>query len=326
MNSNLNKKNLFPTKSITPESRASVTSSNDFAAPPAHNHMEHMKSYTLESISSTTIHGIDQLFKPNKRIGLKLVWLVFLVASTGGCAYFIVNSTIEYFRYEVVTKIQVFNEKPQIFPTVAICNLNIFSTPQTIEFGRRLLASNDLGDPFANTSSTGLNFTLAQVNLLVKYLLSVNLKNPMLNNSDLQLFNTSFDDFVISCTFNLLPCYSHMFKPYFDENLGSCYLFNFEGIQPEPFYSSRPGFLNSFKIELFLPELTDPYSFATVAGAYVTIMNASQTKIDFNGITAPVGTKTFIGVTKKRFFFHFFIFNRILSKIIIIINKTKKEK
>lgn len=255
-----------------------------------------MKSYALEAISSTTIHGIDQLFKSNKRPGLKCLWLLFLVASTAGCGYFIANSVIEYFSYEVVTKIQVFNEKPQLFPTVAICNLNLFTSRESIEFGKQMLAANHLPDPFGDTSAIGVNFTLAQVNIMGKYLLSINLKNSLLNTTIFELFQVRYEDFIYSCTFNLLPCDKTQFKYYFDENLGSCFIFNYKGIQPEPFYSSRPGFLNSFKLELFVPEFTDPFSFATFSGAYVAFMNASETKTPFDGITASVGKKTYVKV------------------------------
>lgn len=290
MNSNRNRK--IPSAS---KPNPVVFPSSQTTNPNLNHTQEHLKRYTHDAITSTTIHGIDKIFTPRHSV-LKIIWIVFFLASTGGCAYFIANSIIEYLRFEVVTKIQVFYEKPQLFPTVAVCNSNLFPSNESVTIAKQLLANQNLPDPFGDTSIAGLNFTLAQTNILVKYLIAANLKNPQLSPDVLKIFNTSFENFIYSCTFNLLPCDASMFKPYFDDTFGSCFIFNYKDIKPTQFYSSRSGFLNSLKLELFINDSVDPYTFSQTASAYVAILNASETKLDFNGIFASVGAKTYIGV------------------------------
>ena len=253
-----------------------------------------IKLYILDAISSSTIHGIDKIFKP-RRIFLKILWLTFFIASTAACGFFIANSIMSYLRFEVVTKVQVIYEVPQLFPTVAICSSNVLNNNETIEFGKKILEKNGLTDPFRNTSALGLNLTLAQVNLLIRFLVASNLESQQ----ELQNMSIKYDEFFMSCTFNLQPCDGSMFEWYFDIIFGSCFRFNYKSVKPRPFYSYRAGLLNSLKVELFAPLLTDPYSFAIGSGAYVVVQNASDTVIGQRGIGVEVGSETLIQVNSS---------------------------
>ena len=53
--------------------------------------------------------------------------------------YFIILSIQEYFNYDVITNIRLYNEIPSIFPMVTICNLNLFTT----NFSRDILINLD---------------------------------------------------------------------------------------------------------------------------------------------------------------------------------------
>ena len=170
-----------------------------------------IKSYILEAISSSTIHGIEKIFKP-RRTFLKVLWVTFFMASTAACGFFIANSIISYLGYEVVTKVQIIYEVPQLFPTVAICSSNVLNNNETIEFGKKILEKNGLSDPFSNTSALGLNLTLAQVNLLMRFLIAGNLQIQQ----DIQNMSIKYDELFMSCTFNLQPCDGSMFEWYFD--------------------------------------------------------------------------------------------------------------
>jgi hypothetical protein len=255
------------------------------------NESDEIKSYIIEAITSSTIHGIDKIYKP-RRTFLKVLWIIFFMASTAACAYFIANSIITYFQFEVVTKVQVIYEVPQLFPTVAICNSNILSNDEMIEFGKKILEQNGLPDPFRDTSALGMNMTLIEVNVMIKFMVASYLKIQ----PDIKNMSTKFDELFMSCTFNLQTCDESMFEWYFDINYGSCFRFNHKNVQPKQLYSYRAGTLNALKVELFVPLLTDPYSFSVGTGGYVVIQNASETLIGDRGIGVAVGTETLIQV------------------------------
>ena len=276
-----------------------------------------IKLYILEAITSSTIHGIDKIFKP-RRTFLKIFWLIFFIVSTAACAYFIANSIMTYLRFEVVTKVQVIYEVPQLFPTVAICSSNIINNNKMIEFGKKILKQNGLPDPFRDTSVFGFNLTLAQVNLLIKYMVASSLKSQ----EDIKSMSIKYNDLFMSCTFNLQPCNESMFEWYYDIIFGSCFKFNYKNIQPRQLYTFRAGSLNSLKVELFAPVPTDPYSFAIGTGAYVVIQNASETSIGQRGIGAAVGTETLIQVINILFSIHKSFDTKLLI-LSIILNRLR---
>jgi hypothetical protein len=253
-----------------------------------------IKSYLTEAALSTTTHGIDKIVM-TKRNFLKLAWILLFLGSIAACSYFIANTVIEYLDYEVVTKIQVIYEVPQLFPTVSICNLNIFNNKQSIEFAKKILSENNITDPF-NHSFVGFHMTPPLVGILVKNLVAANFRNPNLTQDAIQHLGINYDEFIISCTFNIEPCNSSLFEWYFDITYGSCFKFNPNNGSHSGLHSYRAGSLNGFRIELFIADLSDPYSFSSDSGAYVSVQNATDTSPNHVGVKAQVGTDTDIQV------------------------------
>jgi len=64
-----------------------------------------------------------------KNSPLKLFWLVCFLLFSGGTTLLVLTNIFEYYMYEVVSKIEIINEKPIEFPAVTICNANPFTTP-----------------------------------------------------------------------------------------------------------------------------------------------------------------------------------------------------
>ena len=61
----------------------------------------------------------------------KFIWLVLFLAFSGGTVWLVTTGLIEYFDYEVVSKTEIFNERPVEFPTITICDNNPFSPKLT---------------------------------------------------------------------------------------------------------------------------------------------------------------------------------------------------
>lgn len=255
-----------------------------------------IKAYVTESILTSTTHGIDRIIRTN-RVSLKIIWLTFFAASTAACGYFIARNIIDYLKYEVVTKIEVIYEVPQLFPTVSVCNANILSTNSSVEFSKHVFDSLDVSNPFSNTAQfIGFNMTPAQISLLMKYVVISNFQSPNITKADLKQYGVTYEDFFLSCTFNLKACDTSIFEWYFDIKFGSCFRFNYQGMSPGPLYSYRPSDFNGLRVELYIPDITDVYSFSSDTGAYVIINNASVTSNSLVGVRAEVGAQTNIQV------------------------------
>ena len=72
-----------------------------------------------ETCESSSIHAIPNITK-NKYYSIKLVWLVCFLISTAFCGYSIFNSLVDYFQYNVVTKMVVEKANKLIFPIITI--------------------------------------------------------------------------------------------------------------------------------------------------------------------------------------------------------------
>lgn len=51
------------------------------------------------------------------------MWISFFILSTSASIHLIYMSFLDYYRFDVITDINVINENPSIFPTITICNL-----------------------------------------------------------------------------------------------------------------------------------------------------------------------------------------------------------
>lgn len=59
---------------------------------------------------------------------LKFVWLVCFLLFSAATAFCVARNLHDYYSFEVVSKIEIVNEKPIEFPAITICNANPFTT------------------------------------------------------------------------------------------------------------------------------------------------------------------------------------------------------
>ena len=71
-------------------------------------------------VLSTTCHGIPDLFRTDRTL-LKIIWIIFLIVSTGACGWMITKSVTDYFEYDVITKIKIIQENEMVLPAVTLC-------------------------------------------------------------------------------------------------------------------------------------------------------------------------------------------------------------
>lgn len=94
---------------------------------------EPIKQVLMEWAEVSTSHGLPRVLRV-KRLYLKIIWGLCFLGSLGFCIFLIYRSISDFLEYQVVTQIRLIPERPIIFPTVTICNLNPLVTKEANNF------------------------------------------------------------------------------------------------------------------------------------------------------------------------------------------------
>ena len=178
---------------------------------------EHAKVLIAQWSLLTTFHCYPKIFQ-DKNIVLKLIWTFIFVAFSVLTAWLVIKAMIDYFQYELTSKIQVINEKPTFFPAVTICNTNAFSSLQ---------AQHLIEQKFKETYDVDLE-SLAYKDVFSK-LMQVNDITRLYANSpaftDEQRLSMGFVSYenIQLCIFNGKVCTLNWMYSY---EYGNCYVFN----------------------------------------------------------------------------------------------------
>ena len=168
------------------------------------------KENLLKWFESTSIHGLSNINR-SKYLIFKILWMIILLISTTACFYIIINSLIDYLKYDVVTKIRIHSETPTDFPMIYICPKNPFLKKNSIEW---------------------INKTTNITNLFYKedlfYIFKLIFSNQNYSDSIKKSFGYSLDEMMIKCFIGSAECYKNNFKWSYNYFYGNCYLFNSE--------------------------------------------------------------------------------------------------
>jgi hypothetical protein len=78
-----------------------------------------------EAMATTSSYGFPFIAKA-ELLALKIMWIVAMLFLTALAIKYSIDALVSYLDFDVVTRFQVINESPAIFPTVSICEL-VFS-------------------------------------------------------------------------------------------------------------------------------------------------------------------------------------------------------
>ena len=78
------------------------------------------KQKITELLSSSTSHGLPNIVKA-KNLHTKITWSIFFIISTGVGLYYVIDSILDYLKFQTITNIKVTREKQSQFPTVSFC-------------------------------------------------------------------------------------------------------------------------------------------------------------------------------------------------------------
>ena len=90
-----------------------------------------VKETCLEWSLRSNLDSFVKIFEYKDNLFAKFIWGVILFFLSGITFWSISKIILEYFNYEVVSKIQVIYENPTKFPTITICDNNPFTTIQS---------------------------------------------------------------------------------------------------------------------------------------------------------------------------------------------------
>jgi hypothetical protein len=259
-----------------------------------------IKLKSTELLSFSSFHGIPNIIH-TKRNRIKVIWWLFLLASISTCSYLVTQSVLNYFKFDVITKIRHIKDQPTLFPRVSICNSNMFTTNYADEFIKKKLEDYGIGDIY-NSSVLENLFPSDTRNSFFnklefsKYLVKSYAKSQRTSDEERRKLGYDIKDILISCKFNGNECSEEDFVWSYDFYYGNCFDFNSgldkNGKQIDLKLSTKSGRIDGLQIELFVgvPQNLDLFTFNS--GAILIINNQSYNQLEENGVYVAAGYET----------------------------------
>jgi hypothetical protein len=256
-----------------------------------------MKQVILKSCELSTMHGIPNLVRTHK-LPIKLMWIFFITVSTALCAYLIIQNITNYLTFNVVTKIRDLNEFPSTFPTISICNADLFSSENnSIEYLKRVGVDElNLPDIFNDKIAAELdaNGSLADIGSYY-YFFGISGTNA-LNVTAKKSLGYDINDILISCTYFNQDCDASDFVWFWHYVFGNCFKFNSgfdsNGNRVELKTGSGNGIFSGLNL-VFFSGLSDKLKRAYIdqgLGMVIFIHNSSTSPLTINPITIQSNT------------------------------------
>jgi hypothetical protein len=212
--------------------------------------------FIKDNLANSQSHGIPKIIKEENKI-VKLMWVFCVIASSIACLAIIIINVVGFYKYEVTTKIRTVHELPTTYPTVKICNKNMFTTSFGLSFIKDIIKVNNLTDIFdksANSQWSTMNISDKTKAINEAILLS---KQNAFSLSDQDKRSLSYDisDILISCSFDGRECVLTDFIWRFDRFFGSCFIFNSgfdqNGDSVPLKVNKQPGKFNGLKLLIY---------------------------------------------------------------------------
>ena len=263
------------------------------------NHMKKIiKEKFVEFSSVSTSHGYPNIFRTKYR-SIKILWLFCLSIAIGVCLLLLIRGIKAYLEYGVITNIDVIDERPTLFPTITICELEKFQT----EFAADLFRETYFKEYGKNLDDDIDNFNNTIYNKIYK-LATAKAASPSFGDANRRKLGYIFNDW---CSFNndYSLCTYYDFKWNYDYTYGNCYKYN-SGINASlsqlPLkYSYKAGYtygLNIFSVISGSKNNYSRFNIQKYQGVVIFIHDSKHKPIISNGIQILAGTNVNIGMKK----------------------------
>jgi hypothetical protein len=252
------------------------------------------KKLCKECFSSSTSHGLPNIFRTNNRI-IQIIWLTCFLISTGMCAFMVGRSIIDFLSYDVTTKIRVYSEFSSEFPVITICNINPFTKNASLQLLKQcyLRENGSISEDQINLNDLDSVYEPFRCTA----------KDPAFGDENRKKLGPDMSEMLLSCKFINRDCTAKNFSWIYLVNYGNCFRFNsgFDADGNEIAIKKvyREGDWSALEITLFI--FDQPYVTAIKnLGTVIFIENRSYTQSPFqNGINLKPGSLTDLSINKK---------------------------
>lgn len=263
-----------------------------------------LKESLCRLIGSSTFHGVPQMIKTNYKM-LKIIWMVFFVASASVCSYMVVKSIKQYFEFGVNTRYEIIAKTPMLFPSVTICNVNFLVTNYSIDFFENFLVETNSENGFYDSYMRLKNSTAneSDINWMggAKFLAMIRAFGRSLNDTDRKKLGYELETMMMDCWFDNRKCSKDDFEWFYDFNYGNCYRFN-TGLRTPLKYTTMPGWRNGLDVYVFLGTEYNNLDYflpdAKSNAAQVMVNDNLVMPNTYEGFQASAGTETFVRLEK----------------------------
>ena len=241
------------------------------------NKRDKVKYILKETLLKSTCHGLPN-FVQSKVSLFKFIWLLTTFVFTGVCSYFIIEEFVSFFNYHVNSHTRKVYEMPTTFPTVTVCNKNMFTTEHALNFIKQTLAENNL--TMDSYFRAGQHMDMYAASLAKNY-----------SDSYRQKLSKPMHEFILSCRFDDEDCnIGEDFVWLYDKNYGNCFKFNSDLSRPK--LTTFPGKFYGLMLTLDVQVLKELMNFSQNIGAVIKLDNGS------NELDLPVSFETNIVVDR----------------------------
>ncbi len=172
------------------------------------------------------MHGYPNVIRSEKRM-IKLVWIFFMAGLFGVCFYLIVQSFIEYFRYETSSKVELVYDAYLELPAISICFSNFFQNQNAIPLVLSYL-SNVTNTNISNVNDLKNSYDFHNHSEYWDYFMDIYrlkkiISSPTYTNNQKKMFGFNASQFFLICSFNMKKCDPTELIWYFDLLYGNCF-------------------------------------------------------------------------------------------------------
>ena len=210
------------------------------------------------------LDGISNLARSEYTL-IRVFWSLLFLSMACFCMFLIVNSIVEYCKFQVTTNFRKERELKAIFPTISLCNDN----PLNTEYYVRLL----------DEANMTMLSTEAYYNFVALEYYKLQSSGRYLTDDEIRQLN-DMDGFVISCTFKKKPCSNaslrYIFLPVFLHCIQFNSGFDSDGRVVDLETANSDGSFNELSIEFYVGLPDSLSSRITKRGVLITITNSTE--------------------------------------------------
>jgi len=247
-----------------------------------------------EILYNSTGQGLVKILH-NQYKTVQIMWIVTLVCSSTLCFFLITNNVLNFLKFDVNTKTRKITQIPMLFPTITICNKNMFQTSYALDHIKKIILKNNLTNIFSASNQNITDDEIQEILFLsASYTLSSNFTDEMRKNLSLPL-----STILRSCKYDDQPCGVEDFFWKYNRYLGNCFIFN-SGINETILKETKQiGKRNGLSLTLYHNIKTELKNLYSDYGLTIRIDNSSNWNVDFvDGIDLLSGVVNNIAIEK----------------------------